>query len=303
MAILSCAMTVTLQARAGSDASAGERPTATLASAATAAPTGVATAAFALSASPPAPGFSLVDRGTMVMRGGALGRSEQFETWLGPAGESWMRSIVIADDGSYRVEGEWRSDAAGALRTARGRGAIGADSLAVQLEARPGAAFTVVERGTRAPERIEGKCAPECFIDLSPSAVAMFAMTRDARVRVGEAREFRWIGHALTADSVLVDGVARFLRLGEEAVRRADGSTLTVRHDVFQETVGDLRSGFTAKVFFNLWTDVDGRPLKFASSRVIGLRAGYEDLAALPAATLQSAFPDVAAPPKSAAAP
>ncbi len=120
----------------------------------------------------------------------------------------------------------------------------------------------------------------------------MFEMTRDPRVRAGEAREFRWIGHALTADSVLVDGVARFLRLGETAVRRADGSTLTVRHDVFQETVSDLRTGVTGKVFFNLWSDPEGRPLKFASSRVTGLREGYEDLAALPAATVQEAFPD-----------
>ena len=64
-------------------------------------------------------------------------------------------------------------------------------------------------------------------------------------------------------------------------MRRPDGSLLTVRHDVFQESVSDLRTGFRAKVYFNLWTDADGRPLKFASSRTVGLREGYEDLAEL----------------------
>lgn len=124
----------------------------------------------------------------------------------------------------------------------------------------------------------------------------MFAMTRDARVKVGEPREFRWVGPALSADSVRVDGVARFLRLGEQQVRRPDGSLLTVRHDVFEENVSDLRTGFRAKVYFNLWTDSTGRPLKFASSRTVGLRAGYEDLAELAPMPLASAFPAPAAP-------
>ncbi len=107
---------------------------------------------------------------------------------------------------------------------------------------------------------------------------------------MGEPREFRWVGHALNADSVLVDGVARFLRIGEQQRRRPDGSLLTVRHDVFQESVSDLRTGFRAKVYFNLWTDADGRPLKFASSRTVGLREGYEDLAELAPTPIESAF-------------
>jgi hypothetical protein len=230
------------------------------------------------------------------MRGGTLQRREDFEVWRGPSGERWLRSVVTAADGSYRVEGEWRSDAAGQRHAVRGRGAIGGEPLAVQVDAEPGRASMKVVRGAREPEFLQAKCTPACLVDLAPSAVAMFAMTLDERIRRGEPREFRWVGHSLNADSVLVDGVARFLRLGEQDVRRPDGSTLTVRHDVFQEAVTDLRTGVTVKVFFNLWSDVQGRPLKFASSRVMGLRAGYEDLGQLAPATLEAAFPTATAP-------
>lgn len=251
---------------------------------------------FALSGAIPAAGFELVDRGVMVMRGGPMERREVFEAWRGPAGERWQRSIVTPADGSYRVEGEWRSDATGLAQAVRGRGAIAAEALEVAIEARPGRSRLAIRRGARPPETLDGACTPDCFVDLSPSAIAMFAMTRDARVKVGEPREFRWVGHSLAADSVLVDGVARFLRLGEQQVRRPDGSLLTVRHDVFEENVSDLRTGYRAKVYFNLWTDTAGRPLKFASSRTVGLREGYEDLAALAPTPLASAFPAPAVP-------
>ncbi len=71
----------------------------------------------------------------------------------------------------------------------------------------------------------------------------MFAMTRDPQLQRGEPHEFRWIGHSMNADSVLVDGVARFVRLSELSVQRSDGSTLIMRHDAFQEDVTDLRTG------------------------------------------------------------
>jgi hypothetical protein len=57
----------------------------------------------------------------LVMRGGPMERREVFETWRGPAGERWQRSLVTPADGSYFVEGEWRSDAAGLREAARGR--------------------------------------------------------------------------------------------------------------------------------------------------------------------------------------
>ena len=65
---------------------------------------------------------------------------------------------------------------------------------------------------------------------MAPSAVAMFAMTRDPQLQRGEPHEFRWIGHSMNADSEL-------------SVQRSDGSTLIMRHDAFQEDVTDLRTG------------------------------------------------------------
>jgi hypothetical protein len=83
-------------------------------------PAVAADSAFALSGTTPAAGFELVDRGVMVMRGGPMERREVFETWRAPSGERWQRSIVTPADGSYRVEGEWRSDATGLCRPCAG---------------------------------------------------------------------------------------------------------------------------------------------------------------------------------------
>ena len=121
-------------------------------------------------------------------------------------------------------------------------------------------------------------------------------MAREPAPRAGEVREYRWIGHALQADSVLLDGVARFVRLGEQWVTRPDGTRLLVRHDAFEETVTDARTGQTGRAFFNLWTDAEGRALKFGSTRTVGLREGYEDLASLVAASRDQVFPPV--PPR-----
>jgi hypothetical protein len=236
----------------------------------------------------------LVDRGTMQLGGGAMARRESFDTWRGPAGERWQRSVVTAADGSYRVEGEWRSDARDTRHQVSGRGAIAGEPLAVQFDVQPGRAHLEIRRGTRPVEVLEGVCTPSCFVDLAPSATATFAMARAKGLRRGEVREFRWVGHALQADSVLLDGVARYVRLEELDVPRPDGSRLRVRHDAFEETVTDLRSGRSGKAFFNLWTDVEGRPLKFAAARTVGLRVGYEDLASLAPATLEQAFPPAA---------
>ena len=43
------------------------------------------------------------------------------------------------------------------------------------------------------------------------------------------------------------------------------------------------------------WTDAEGRPLKFASARTMGLREGYEDLASLAPAGRDQVFPPTAA--------
>jgi hypothetical protein len=258
------------------------------------APAVAASAALGPAATAPARGYLLVERGAMLLRGGALERREEFDVWRGPRGERWQRSRITAADGSYVVSGEWRSDAAGRMQAVRGRGAIGGEPLAVRIAARPGAARIEVRRGVRAPERLVANCAPRCFVDLAPSAIASFAMAREPQLRQGEVREFRWIGHALHADSVLLEGVARYVRLGEQLVTRPDGTRLLVRHDAFEETVTDARTGQTGRAFFNVWTDAEGRALKFGSSRTTGLREGYEDLAALSAASRDAVFPPAA---------
>lgn len=258
------------------------------------APAATRSTALGPSAAAPARGYVLVERGAMVLRGGALERREEFDAWRGPRGERWQRSRVVAANGSYDVAGEWRSDAAGRVQSVRGRGAIGGEPLELRIEARPGDAWIEVRRGSRAPERLVANCAPRCFVDLAPSAIATFAMAREPAPAAGAVREYRWIGHALQADSVLLEGVARFVRLGEQWVTRPDGSRLLVRHDAFEETVTDARTGQTGRAFFNLWTDAEGRALKFGSTRTVGLREGYEDLASLAAATREQVFPPTA---------
>lgn len=266
-------------------------------SAAAPATASVVPARFGLTAAPTSEGYVLADRGRMIVRGTPRAeRIEDFEVWTREDGSRLSRSVAAATDGRYRVEGEWRSDASGRVQHARGRGAIGEEPLDVQIEARPGDARIVVRRGKREPESITGSCTPDCLVDFAPQSMAMFDMTRATDLEAGKVREFRWIGHALNLDGVLVDGQVRFIRLGEVPLTRPDGSVLVVRHDVFVEFNRELRTGQQGFAFFNLWSDTQGRRLKFESSRAVGLREGYEDLAQLAPATLGQVFPDVKAP-------
>ena len=218
---------------------------------------------FALTPAPAAEGYVLADRGRMIVRGAPRAeRSEAFEVWSREDGARLSRSVAEAADGRYRVEGEWRSDPGGQVQRARGRGAIGEEPLEVQIEARPGDARIVVRRGQRDPESIPGACTPDCLVDFAPQSMAMFEMTRATGLEAGKVLELHPEAHALTADVVLMAGLARAPRFA----------------------------------FFTLWSDARGRRLKFESPRAVGLRVGYGDLERLAPATLEQVFPDVKAP-------
>ena len=200
--------------------------------------------AYTLPADPRADGYTLDDSGALRASGpnAAWGFREQFEIWRGPGGKRWLRSVMVADDGRYRVEGEWRSDAAGRHHRARGAGTIGGEPLALQIAAEPGAGKITIRRGDRPAETIDATCGPDCMVSMEPSGIPMFMMTRDPRLGVGKVAEFRWIGHRLTGDALVTDAVARITCLGERQVKRPDGSLLTVRHYAFTEFVSTQKA-------------------------------------------------------------
>jgi hypothetical protein len=236
---------------------------------------------------PPAPGLvrsalfefgtgdRLEDSGRMVVTGGRFGRTEHFEVVRRADGGWTLTSVTVGDGDSYRVEGRWKYAADHLAQAVTGRGAYQGQAVGIDISGgRPGASI-VVTRGGR--ERVvTAPCEQGCLVDMAPSALPMFTMTR--LYRGGGSQTFRWIGQSLIADEVLLDGTTEIRKLGE-ADFTAGGRAVRVRQFAFVETLKNATTGATFRIGFNLYVDPEDRPLAFAiGSSTIGERSGYEGL-------------------------
>ena len=114
----------------------------------------------------------------------------------------------------------------------------------------------------------------------------MFVMTRHYDFAKGGAQTFRWTGQDLDRVRTLSGGTAALSLKGETEVSRVGGTVLKVRHFTFVETMPNPAGG-TYSLDFDLWTDVEHRPLGFRirfsggnPSGVVGWRQGFEELRA-----------------------
>jgi hypothetical protein len=226
-------------------------------------------------------GDRLEDSGRMVVTGGRFGRTEHFEVVRRADGGWTLTSVTVGDGDSYRVEGRWKYTADHKAQAVTGRGAYQGQSVGIDISGgRPGASVVVTQAGR---ERVvTAPCEQGCLVDMAPSALPMFTMTRLQR---GEGPQtFRWIGQSLIADEVLLDGTTEIRKLGE-ADFTAGGRSVRVRQFAFVETLKNATTGATFRIGFNLYVDPDDRPLAFAiGASTIGERAGYEGLVkAIPA--------------------
>jgi hypothetical protein len=225
-----------------------------------------------------ADGDRLEDSGVLVVRSPRMGRIESFEVVRRPDGGRVVSTVTRGAQDRYRVEGHW-TYAPGEIATgAAGRALIEGKPVEIGIEVAGGQA--AIRVGAGAEERRHGApCAADCLVDLAPSALPMFTMTRRYDAGAGGLQAFRWVGHSLTESQVLLEGVAEIEKLGEAEFATAGGERLTVQQYAFVETLRDEDSGRSFRVAFNLYVDAEHRPLGFAiGSSTVGERRGFEGL-------------------------
>jgi hypothetical protein len=225
-------------------------------------------------------GDRLEDAGVFVVRSARMGRTESFEVLRRPDGSRVVTSVTRGADDGYRVEGRWtygpREIATGAI----GRAVIDGRPSTIVIELAGGRADIRIDDGAE-QRRYAASCAAGCLVDLAPSALPMFTMTRRYDAAAGGPQSFRWIGHSLTEAQVLLDGMAEIEKLGDADFVAADGTRLRVQQFAFVETLRDEASGRSIRVAFNLYVDETHRPLAFAiGSSTVGERVGVEGLTA-----------------------
>ncbi|MBT4739684.1 MAG: hypothetical protein HOH20_04965 [Rhodospirillaceae bacterium] len=220
-------------------------------------------------------GAHIEDAGVLTVARGPFARTEAFEVVRRADGGRTVTSVITGAGESYRAEGRWDYDANelatfGAAKTSY-------DGMPTDIEivaSPPGATITVSADGVR--RSVPAPCDPDCLIDMSPSALPMFTMTRTHSGEVGDSQRFRWIAQALTLDQTLLKGHADIRLLKTQSI---DG--LDVSQFIFVETITRPDTGEVTSFAFNLWVDDAHRPLAFDTvGGTLGTRAGFESITA-----------------------
>lgn len=218
-------------------------------------------------------GDRIEDAGVLTVQSGRFARSEAFEVVRRADGGRAVTSVITAGDGSYKVEGRWVYDADEVAVQADGIGTYGGVPATIALAAMPPAAKISVQSGD-VTRSLPASCDPDCLLDMAPSAVAMFSMTRQHTKPVGEIQTYRWLGQGLIMDQVLLEGTADMRLLKTQAV----GQTQVSQYH-FVEHLTDAQTGEKRSFGFNLWVDAEHRPLAFGMvSGTLGVRTGYESI-------------------------
>jgi hypothetical protein len=222
-------------------------------------------------------GDRVMDAGVMVVQGGSSPRSEFFEVVRQSDGGRQLTSLIEAADGSYRVEGRWRWSADGAALSARGIGDYQGKPVEIEIRTKGGSA-RIAARIDGEPAEATAPCDP-CLIDMAPSTLPMFSMTRLYDDTQGGVQRFHWIGRSLVRDEVLTDGAVDLWRVRRGEFVDADGHSIQLSQYAFTETLTDSATGRELQLDFNLYVDREHRPLGFAMRRATGFRRGFEALA------------------------
>ena len=223
-----------------------------------------------------AAGDRIEDSGRLLVTGGRLDRVEDFEVVRRADGGRSISTIVAAAGDSYRVQARLTFSADEYALTAVGEGSYEGQPAMVNIQ-RDGNSAELVLAGARYEAR-NAPCRSDCLIDMSPSALPMFTMTRRYDETAGGAQTFRWVGRSLIVDQILLDGSVEISKLGDFVFRHGDRET-AVQQYAFVENLRDEASGRFFRVAFNLYTTADDRPLAFATGgTTVGERLGYEGI-------------------------
>ena len=226
-------------------------------------------------------GARLRDAGVMSMGGtGPFGRTEVFEYLDLPDGRHMLLNSITAANGSYRVQVRFDLDANWRSLKAQGTGIYDGTPVAITMQ-RTADEVAIRVRGNGIDLSPRAECTPDCFINMSPSATAMFLMTRHYDRQTGGVQTFRWSGQDLDRKRTLSGGLSSLSFKGLIPVRRHDGTSLDIQHFTFVENL-PTPDGKRYLMDFDLWVDADHRPMGFRITSikqpVIGFREGYEDI-------------------------
>jgi len=225
----------------------------------------------------PASDLELVDHGTMIVTGGWADRRETFEILRRADGGRTIVSTITAADGGYRVQGRWDYDAEERALSAHGLGQHDGEAVTIDILAAPPAGTLRFEGADGGVQTFHAPCKPRCLIDMTPSALPMFTMTRLYDYDRGGSQAFPWIGYGLTRNMRLLDGTVDLRFVKDLTLEGPAGETLRLRHFVWDEDLIEDVSGKRFKMHANFWIDAAHRPIKFTiGSKVSGIREGYE---------------------------
>lgn len=228
-------------------------------------------------------GVKLLDAGVMIVSGPSeFARTEGFEFLQRPDGGVSLLNTITASDGRFRVRARFDYDDAWNSIGANGKGLYDGSTVI----------STMRVSGTRVDIQVIGDgidltrtaaCDPDCFVNMSPSAIAMFVMTRHYDETRGGPQTFRWAGQDLDRVRTLSGGTATLSFESERSIPRAYGPEIMVKHFTFVESLQGP-DGEPFFLNFDLWTGTDHAPLGFrvmtpgASSGTLGFRQGYGDV-------------------------
>jgi hypothetical protein len=232
-------------------------------------------------------GVRLLDAGVFIVSGSAsTARVETFEFLQRPDGGVTLLSATTMTDGSARVQARYDYDAGWKAVAAVGQGIYGDEPVRVELQPAAGAVAIKV-RGAKTAIDKTVPCPEGCFMDMAPSGSPMFVMTRHYDRAKGGEQSFQWAAQDLPRPLTSPDNQRATLRLRRELpVKRADGSTLTIRDYEMIERIPMPKGGLFV-MEFDLWTDEAERPMGYRINKVAGnnpaspiatFRSGYEDV-------------------------
>lgn len=233
-------------------------------------------------------GAIMIDSGVMVVESTPdFAREESFEYLRRPDGGVTLLNTVNMTDGRFRVRARFDLDKDWKSINATGRGLYDGIAVDSRME-RAGKVVEIQVTGEGVNLNPTAVCDPDCFINMSPTSLPMFVMTRHYDLEKGGPQLFRWTGQDLDRVRTLSGGTAELTFQGERILARAvlpgkPSKTVTIRHFTFVESL-PLPDGGRFKLDFDLWTDTEHRPLGFrvrtpgSPGGTIGFRKAWADV-------------------------
>ena len=149
-----------------------------------------------------------LDEGVFEIRGGGAihDRDEAFRLTRTEAGSYLLETTITPLDRRYRCQTCFTYDQQWRPVGARAVSLLGEAEHSVEITPLADRAYITLRRAGEADQVREVSFTPAMMIDLEPSALPMWVMTRRYERAAGGVQTFSWIGRSLIRDLVLEGG-------------------------------------------------------------------------------------------------